>query len=60
MLNTLTALSLCEIALGQITTAAASKVDQKSEGKKKVHVAEGSFYTAPDPRELREIGINFI
>lgn len=33
MLNSPTALSLCETALGQITTAAASKVDQKS-GKK--------------------------
>lgn len=59
MLNSLTALFLCKIALGQITTAAASKVDQKSGGKK-VYVAEGSFYTAPDPRELRGIGINFI
>lgn len=35
MLNFLTALSLCEIALGQITTAAASKVDQKGGEKKK-------------------------
>lgn len=49
------------MALGQISWAASSKVDQKEAKKKKKHVAEGvRFNRAPHPGELGKNQINFI
>lgn len=54
MLNSLTALSLCQIALGQITAAAASEVDQKSGKKKKKCTSLTGLSTQLQTRESNE------
>lgn len=56
MLQSLTALSLCEIALQQITTAAASEVDQRGEGGEKFTSLRGSLslYSSRPKRDTRD------